>query len=228
MPTPIKTLATVHHIINHGEGIYTLQFKVPPRATRFKAGQFLHLTLDPFDPVEGYWPESRVFSIASKPGGDILEIVYSVKGRYTKRMSESLHEGSEIWLKLPYGDFIVDRFIKPECTSVLVAGGTGISPFIPFLLNRMEREDNSPMILYYGIRDWDHYLYREVVERLPSDTQVSVVSGLFNVEAICTEIAAQKHAVCFVSGPPVMIKHFQTTLKTKGFPAESIIIDAWE
>ena len=34
--------------------------------TPFKPGQFLHLALDAFEPG-GFWPESRVFSIASAP-----------------------------------------------------------------------------------------------------------------------------------------------------------------
>ena len=33
---------------------------------RFTPGQFLHLALDPYD-ADGFWPDSRVFSIASSP-----------------------------------------------------------------------------------------------------------------------------------------------------------------
>jgi len=228
MPTPIKIQATVYQILDHGEGIYTVRFKVPPKATRFKAGQFLHITLDPYDPMEGYWPESRVFSIASKPNTDLLEIVYSVKGRYTKRMSQSLQEGTEVWLKLPYGDFIVERFIKEKQRVILIAGGTGISPFIPYLLERIDHNSILPLTLYYGIRDQNHFLYRDVVEKVSSDAVVFVVSGLFDINVICSEIVHQDNVVCFISGPPGMIKQFKTTLLAGNFPAESIIIDAWE
>ena len=228
MPTPIKTKATVQKIIDHNDGIYTVRFSVPSRATRFKAGQFLHLTLDEFDPIEAYWPESRVFSIASKPGGDILEIVYSVKGRYTKRMSVELAEGKEVWLKLPYGDFIVEKYLKEKDEMVLIAGGTGISPFIPFLLERSNDLNPVPLTLYYGIRDENHFLYRDVIEQVPENASVNVVSGLFDIETISKAVANKTHTTCFISGPPGMIKLFQKSLVGNGFPADSIIIDAWE
>jgi NAD(P)H-flavin reductase len=62
MSNPIKVLASIESINQLGDIIF-VRLKVPPRATRFKAGQFLHLTLDEFDPTEGYWPESRFFPL---------------------------------------------------------------------------------------------------------------------------------------------------------------------
>nr|WP_321295509.1 hypothetical protein [uncultured Sphaerochaeta sp.] len=228
MPAPIKIQATVNTVIGHGNGVYTVRLSVPSRATRFKAGQFLHLALDPFDPAEGYWPDSRVFSIASKPEGETLEIVYSVKGLFTKRMETELSIGKQVWLKLPYGDFIVEKHIKPGQHVVFIAGGTGISPFIPYFHQVIGQGDETHIAIHYGIRDREHFLYKSVLEDVSSLAEVLVVEGLFDIQAISKELANQRDSVCFISGPPNMIHAFQDELRVQGFPSDSIIIDAWE
>lgn len=228
MANPIKILAKIEKIITFAKGIYVIRLQVPKRVTRFKAGQFLHLTLEEFDPSEGYWPESRVFSIASKPGGDFIEIVYSVKGVYTKKMEAVLKEGMQVWLKLPYGDYIVDQHITEGQHVVFIAGGTGISPFVPYLYQRQEQGPRHPLSIFYGIRDQEHYLYKALLEEMAPIADVRVTEGTFDIEGISREVSRIENAVCFVSGPPDMIQAFQQQLGEYGFPPESIIIDAWE
>ena len=133
MANPVRIKALVNSVVAHGEGVYSVTLAPEGRIPRFKPGQFLHLTVDAYDPVSGYWPESRAFSIASPVGSDTLLIVYSVKGVYTRKMEKSLEPGKEVWLKLPYGDFTIEKNIQPDQDIVLVAGGTGISPFVPYL-----------------------------------------------------------------------------------------------
>lgn len=228
MPTPIKVESKVTNIIDHGDGVYTIRLSVLQRATRFKAGQFLHLTLDDFDPTEGYWPESRVFSIASKPREDYLEIVYSVKGIYTQRMSEELTLGRKVWIKLPYGDFIVEKHIAAGQHVVFIAGGTGISPFVPYFHQVLESGSANPISIYYGIRDQEHYLYQDLLGKINPITDVHIIEGMFDIPAICNEILNLKSAVCFISGPPVMIQAYKKELENQGFPSDYIVIDAWE
>ena len=61
-----KLNCVVEQVIDHGERVYTLALRPERPVPRFRPGQFLHLALDPYDP-SGFWPESRVFSIASPP-----------------------------------------------------------------------------------------------------------------------------------------------------------------
>src|SRR5580765_6484920 len=129
MSMPRKMRCRVDAITDHGERVYTVELAPEKPAPTFSPGQFLHLTVDAYDP-SSFWPESRVFSIASSPQDrGRLRICYSVKGRYTTRMEQTLRVGGEIWIKLPYGNFIIDR----AADSVLLAGGTGISAFTAFL-----------------------------------------------------------------------------------------------
>lgn len=226
MPNPIKTKAKVSNIINHGEDIFTVRLDVPKKATRFKPGQFLHLTLEDFDPASGFWPESRVFSIASPPKRDYLDIIYSVKGEYTARMSKELYVGREVWLKLPYGDFIIENYMEDKDEIVLVAGGTGISPFIPFLLKH--DKSNIPITLYYGIRNENLYLFKNLIEELSQNVKVYIKQGVMDIQSISNEIALKENALCCISGPYEMISKFRANLIEKGFDENSIKIDAWE
>ena len=124
-----KLACRVEQIVAHGDGVYTLALRPERPAPRFRAGQFLHLALDPYDPTR-FWPDSRVFSIASPPSQpDLLRISYSVRGRFTARMERELVEGQQVWIKMPYGDFVIGG----GADVVLFAGGTGISAFTAYL-----------------------------------------------------------------------------------------------
>jgi ferredoxin-NADP reductase len=88
-----KLDCVVERIVAHGERVYTVSLRPERPVPRFRAGQFLHLALDPYDPG-GFWPESRVFSIASPPAErDRVRITYAVHGGFTARMEHDLVEG---------------------------------------------------------------------------------------------------------------------------------------
>lgn len=228
MANPYKFKAIVSNIIPHGDGVYTVDFSLENAIARFKPGQFLHLTLDEFDPSAGFWPESRVFSISSAPGSKEVQILYSVKGSYTDRMSKELVKGKEVWLKLPYGDFIIDKHILDAEKIFMIAGGTGISPFIPFLKNYTSDKYALPLSLYYGIRSEEFYIYKELIESLKEKIEVNVIKGMMDINSITDRISSCQNAKCFISGPPVMIKFFKESLISKNFKNENIIIDEWE
>jgi len=168
MATPQKLRCLVNKITDHGDHVYTADLAPERPLPRFKPGQFLHLTLDDYDP-SGFWPESRVFSIASSPAQrNDLRISYSVRGRYTARMENELQEGRMVWVKLPYGDFV----IRDANNVALLAGGTGITAFTAFLENLMS-EHPSMVYLVYGARNHNLLIYRDMIEN-----QVSRITKL--------------------------------------------------
>jgi NAD(P)H-flavin reductase len=225
MSNPIRLKGIVSKIVSYGEGIYQVFFQVD-RIIKFKPGQFLHLTLDEYDPASGYWPESRVFSIASLSGSREIEIVYSVKGVYTKRMSAELKEWREVWIKLPYGDFIIENYVKEGEDVFLIAGGTGISPFISFLRKNVN-DLKFKIHLYYGIRGEKFYLYKEFLESIRNEIELKVVVGMMDIDKIVEEIKSCDRGKYFISGPPIMIEKYKNKLIDKGIVSERIIIDEW-
>src|SRR5262245_43052696 len=147
MPAAQKLNCVVEQIVSHGEHVYTVMLRPDVRVPRFRAGQFLHLALDPYAPTE-FWPDSRVFSIASSPTHrDALRITYSVQGTYSRRMEQELATGRRVWVKMPYGDFVIDRARE----AVLFAGGTGITAFTAFLED-LGPDSHVPVRLAYGAR----------------------------------------------------------------------------
>jgi ferredoxin-NADP reductase len=238
-----KLNCVVERVVDHGERVYTLALRPERLVPRFRAGQFLHLALDPYDP-SGFWPESRVFSIASPPAQrDIIRITYAVHGRFTARMESDLVDGRQVWIKMPYGDFVVDS----RADVVLFAGGTGITAFTAFL------EDLTPaghqsVILAYGARTNRLLIYRDVVERcaqrLPSldvsyfvedvvddggDGDPPAVSfGRVSVEALWPRLRRPFDAMYYISGPPPMLKTIGQELRGCNISPEAIHIDAWE
>ncbi|MCU0609758.1 MAG: FAD-dependent oxidoreductase [Chitinispirillaceae bacterium] len=248
MANPVKIPGTVASIQAHDQGVYTLVIAPEKRVPRFRAGQFLHLTIDDFDPQGGFWPESRVFSIASAPTNGNVEIVYSVKGRYTSRMSAELAPGKRVWIKLPYGDFSIETAAPEGRPLLLVAGGTGVSPYMSYLQSALSGGvvDGRQIHLVYGIRKPEHVLYPEVlsacclsfagfgmdlfIENGTCDALAGIPqkNGMITLDHILMRGKAMGDPVYFLSGPPVMIKTFKVGLLAAGIGETNIKIDEWE
>jgi ferredoxin-NADP reductase len=237
MPVTQKLSCVVERVVSHGERVYTLTLRPERPAPRFQAGQFLHLALDRYDPT-GFWPESRVFSIASSPAErNAVRITYAVYGRFTERMERELTEGRQAWIKMPYGDFVVDS----RADVVLFAGGTGVTAYTAFL---EALPDGSPqhVTLAYGARTSELLIYRDVVERcaarVPSlkvayfvetgDGPPGVTAGRVSVDAVWARLARPLETQYYISGPPPMLRGIGEDLRARHIAPEAIHIDAWE
>lgn len=251
MSMPRKIRCQVEAITDHGGRVYTVDLAPTSPVPQFKPGQFLHLTIDPYAP-SSFWPESRVFSIASSPRERTrLRICYSVKGRYTKKMEETLRLGGEVWVKLPYGDFVV----ASESDAVLIAGGTGISAFTAFL-EALAPESPQKVTLVYGARTPALFLFQEMIlrqlERVPqfdavffSETEAPAftqrlarlpraprcLTGPICLDQVFSPLAPEALAlgsVFHLSGPPAMLKALGADLHARGVGDAHIRTDAWE
>jgi ferredoxin-NADP reductase len=205
----------------------------------------LHLALDEYDP-SGFWPESRVFSIASSPRDrDRLTITYSVRGRFTARMERELAEGRGVWVKLPYGEFVIDG----TRDLVLFAGGTGITAFTAFL-DGLTPDFPHPIDLAYGARTRRLLIYRDVVEQrsqivpqlhtfyfVERDEDGSAATtrvdqadetiGRLSVVALWSRIPNPLAAEYYLSGPPIMLQTLSKDLRERGVRSDAIKIDTW-
>lgn len=240
-----KLACVVERIVPHGERVYTLALRPDRQVPRFRAGQFLHLALDPYDPT-GFWPESRVFSIASPPAQrDSVRITYAVHGEFTARMESDLAEGRQVWIKMPYGDFVIES----QADVVLFAGGTGVTAFTAFLEDLPGATPHS-VVLAYGARTAPLLIFRDVVERCvqrvtslevtyfvehPGETAPAPVhdrvrwsEGRVSVPAIWPRLRDPFEASYYISGPPPMLRGIGDDLRARNIAPEAIHIDAWE
>ena len=238
MAQPIRLRARIDSIETHAPDVRSF-ILVPERpAPRFRPGQFLHLAIDPFDPSQ-HWPESRVFSIASPPDDrQRLRITVSALGKFTQRMM-ALKEGDQVWVKLPYGDFVIQS--EENAPVILIAGGTGITPFVSFFAGA---STTAPVRVLYGARRSELLIYREVLkqakERAPNLAWQAFVEenasggerpGRLSVEAAletARTTGAGDAATYYISGPPAMLSMFRAGLATAGVPPQRIRTDAWD
>lgn len=239
MTTPQKLRCQVKSVVSHGDRVYTLELlpNVPP-IPRFKAGQFFHLALDPYDP-SGFWPESRVFSIASSPHErDRIQFTYSVRGRYTARMEEEIDTGREVWVKMPYGEFFIDM----SHPVVLFAGGTGITAFTAFLHDLAESPAH-PVTVFYGARQRDLLIYRPLLDRCMQDLAgfqayyyiesleqkaSDEIPGQISIASAWEHVTDPMNSGFYISGPPAMLKGLSAQLGSMGVSNPNIHVDAWE
>lgn len=206
-------------------GIYILEMKSAEKSFKYYSGQFLHLAIDENYDGIGQWPESRCFSIQSNPTEETIRITFSIKGDFTKTMAQTLESGSEVWLKLPYGDLFNQNHKKEN--TVFIAGGTGITPFLSLFTHESFKEYINPKI-YLGFRTNAHNIYMPELCNLSKFTKLFIqdIDGLIDIQSIFNENGTLSNY--FISGPPAMIKSFKRTLLFNGVPASNVITDDWE
>lgn len=224
-----KYPSKVISIQNSIEGVYTLEFESLGKPFKYDAGQFLHLAIDEYDPSM-QWPDSRCFSMQSAPVEDLIRITYAAKGQFTKRMEQELKVGSEVTLKLSYGDLFSQEHNKTN--TVFIAGGTGITPYLSLFTDASFATYVNP-VLYAGFRDGTMYLYKkelETAKQINQSIKVHLVyqdiDGILDINKILNESSSK--ASYFISGPPVMIKNFKQALINKGVPEQNVLTDDWE
>ena len=236
-----KLCCKVQRLVDHGEHVYTIDLVSGKLFPVFKPGQFLHLALDTYDPA-GFWPDSRVFSIASPTHQrERLSITYSVRGRFTACMEKELMEGKTVWIKMPYGEFL----IQLTADVVLLAGGTGITAFTAFL-SGLSAKSAHKVYLAYGARTADLLIYRTLIDKCakearqlrqwyfaeecqvdPSLTGPAIL-GKLSVKEIWGQIDDPFASTFYLSGPPDMIKTLSYDLKDRDVDKDAIRVDAWE
>lgn len=210
--------------------IFTLEFEPINGRFKYSPGQFLHLAYDEDYDGTGQWPESRCFSMQSSPTENILKITYSVKGTFTRKLAEKLNIGSEVWLKLPFGDLFTQEHNK--INTVFIAGGTGITPFLSLFTDPSFKEYVNPRV-YLGFRNSSLNIYKsELNKALENNKSLSIsifyqdIDGVINIDHILKK--SDPLASFFISGPPLMIANFKNFLIKGGIGEAQIKTDDWE
>jgi predicted ferric reductase len=229
MPVVKKYLAEVVSVKNPVDAIFVVEFRSLDKKFKYLPGQFLHLSLDEYDPSLA-WPESRCFSMQTSPSHANIVITFAVKGKFTLRMSRELVEGKRIYLKLPYGDLFSQSYDKEQC--VFIAGGTGVTPFLSLFTDPSFSHYQSAK-LYFGIRSSTHHIYHEALRQASDINKQFLMNiideeaeGKLNIDTIFKENSL--NSIYFISGPPVMITLFRKHLLQAGVVSANIKTDEWE
>ena len=164
----------VEQVTRHTQDVVTYRLRSEKRLPGFVPGQFVHLTVDHYDPA-GFWPESRVFSVANAvTDRRTVELTISRQGAYTSRILDVLAPRPKVWAKGPYGEFTIGA-IDGVRRAVLIAGGTGVTPFCAFMDAALINGELPPeeVMLHYGARSADLLIYRRLRTRVQPVSRVS-------------------------------------------------------
>lgn len=209
----------VRHFLFEAEGANKLDF-IP--------GQFVSFTAD----VEGK-PITRAYSLASAPSSDNhFELCLNrvQDGKLSPKIFD-LAPGDTIQMTEPLGTFTLR---EPARDSILIATGTGITPFRSYLQATLPKGAPN-FTLLFGVRYESHLLYRDEFEALdrqhphfrfwptlsrPAPTW-SGRSG--HVQAHLSEaIAGRTDLDFYICGLKQMVDEVRAMLKDMGFDRKQI------
>jgi predicted ferric reductase len=135
---------------------------------RFEPGQFIWITIGktPFS------LQQHPFTIASSARQRALSLTAGVFGDFTATWKD-IEPGTTAFLEGPFGSFTPDP--SPRTNFFLVVGGIGITPAMSML--RTMRDDRDPRcaILLYGNPTWEQVVFREELEALEQELNLTVV-----------------------------------------------------
>jgi len=143
-------------------------------------------------------------------------------------------------MKAPYGEFIVQTDRARE--TVLIAGGTGVSPFVAFMEDALSKGTEGDVWLHYGARHPDLLAFRELADccakTLPGfqvqyyaedRARDGTVPGRIDLRRVVGLLREPARAVFYLCGPQAMIDGFRAELVRDWRIAEqNVRIDQWE
>ena len=146
-------------------------------------------------------------------------------------MANELKTGKEVYLKMPYGDFI----IRDNVETVLVAGGTGITAFTSLITDK-NKEFNNRISLLYGARSKELLIYKDEINEninvklfAENCDDENIISGKLSCEEVIHATENPQDTKFYFSGPPQMLKSFVEKMHNEyKISEENLLIDAWE
>ncbi|MEM5372295.1 benzoate 1,2-dioxygenase electron transfer component BenC [Paraburkholderia azotifigens] len=166
-----KFAATVTKVEQHNDAAVVLELDVHTAPPVFLAGQYVNIDV----PGSG---KHRSYSFSSAPGeSKISFLIKKIPGGVMSTWLESAQAGDKVELVGPLGSFYLRAVERPL---LLLAGGTGLAPFLSMLEVLVRANSQQKVHLIYGVtRDLDLVQVEAVeayVAKLPNFTFSTVVA----------------------------------------------------
>jgi len=162
------------------------------------------------------------YSLMSSPNDTSTYQISVLRVEHSRGGSAYMHDrlavGDTLTISQPIDLFPIDNWGRRH---LLVAGGVGITPFVPML--EMLDADGRPFELIYSIRSREHGAYwAELGERYGSRVRISVDDEGEVVDYRAALIDQPLGTHLYVCGPPRMIDHVLGTARGLGWPEENL------
>ena len=183
--------------------------------------------IDPGSHVDVHLPNGmmRSYSLSNGPNhkdGYRLTVARDANTRGgSAYMHDQLRVGQVVEISKPRNNF---ELAQQASMSVFIAGGIGVTPFIPMIarLNELGR----PWRMHYCVRSRDRAALVEEIERLAASGSGALVpnyddeAGILDLAATLASLSADAHVYC--CGPTVMLDAFRAGAKNAGIPSDHV------
>ncbi|HPN72367.1 MAG TPA: FAD-dependent oxidoreductase [Candidatus Omnitrophota bacterium] len=210
------------NIITRVTGVKSFRLE-RPEGFSFKPGQWMFVHLD----VNGK-EEKKPLSFSSSPTETgYIEFTKRLTGSDFSKKLDSLKEGDNIKIKMPYGNFTFEGEL-PKIA--LLSGGIGITPFRSVCKNATDKKLDTDIMLLYSNSVPEGIIFKdEFDEMLTLNPKLKVVhtitspdahklgwkgcSGTITGAMVKKEIPDYMERVFFLCGPPGMVECLIEMLK---------------
>ncbi|MGE8654338.1 MAG: benzoate 1,2-dioxygenase electron transfer component BenC [Acinetobacter gandensis] len=124
----------------------------------FLAGQYVNVGIPGTE-------ETRSYSFSSKPGNRLTGFVVRnvPEGKMSTFLSANAQAGDKMTFRGPFGSFYLRNVVRPV---VMLAGGTGIAPFMSMLQVLEEKGADHPVRLVFGVTNDFDIVAKEKLDEL--------------------------------------------------------------
>ena len=202
------------------EDVYLYTLKPEKESIAVHPGQFIYFR-------KGLISEEHPFTVASYDDKGTIEVASKVLGKYTKKLSE-LPVGSKVFVDGPYGVFTHDVAVETKKPVTFIAGGIGITPFLPHIINKT----NDNITLFYANRKRSNIVKEDVIKRLLGKKYISVLSeekskdsikGFVTVDLLKEKLGKDFNKQDFyICGPKPMMSSLKESLLSSNVPKSRI------
>ena len=213
------TLASVEQLTDS-----TIAFSLSleqPSAMNFLCGQYAHVGLAGSD-----W--ERAYSFTSKPSSTTLDFLvrYLPAGQMSTYLKNTAAPSDRLTLKGPFGSFYLRPLVRP---ALMLAGGTGLAPFLSMLQQLAVTGASHPIHLVYGVtNDSDLVMLdvlRKLADALPAFTWATCVAAPesthprrgFVTQHLPNDLLVRGDVDLYLCGPPAMVEAVRGNFRDRQF-----------
>ncbi|MEG0634256.1 MAG: benzoate 1,2-dioxygenase electron transfer component BenC [Pseudomonas sp.] len=210
--------ATLASITRQADAALEVSFGLD-QAPVFLPGQYVNIGV----PDSG---QTRSYSFSSRPGDTHASfLIKHVPGGLMSSWLERAQPGDRVPMTGPLGSFYLREVMRPL---LLLAGGTGLAPFLSMLEVLAQRGEARPITLIYGVtRDQDLVLVEALeafAARLPQLTIVTCVADPqtahprqgYVTQHMAREALHDGDVDVYLCGPPPMVDAVRQHFKHQG------------
>ncbi|MBW9333900.1 2Fe-2S iron-sulfur cluster binding domain-containing protein [Herbaspirillum sp. RU 5E] len=207
----------VAEVTAFGEAAFELVLEVAADAPAFLPGQYVNIAV----PGSG---QHRSYSFSSPSGATRMSfLIKNVPGGLMSGWLNKAGAGDALEMTGPLGSFYLRPVNKPV---LMLAGGTGLAPFLAMLEEMVQQGVQHPVHLIYGVtRDQDLVLVdrlEDLAKRLPGFSFTTCVADAatthprqgYVTQHMPAEVLHDGAVDVYLCGPPPMVeavqKHFQS------------------